>query len=73
AWAAESHRRAAAASDGPFFDEIVPIEVPQRRGSPVTVDRDEGMRPDSTPESLATLKASFSADGTITAGNASQI
>lgn len=72
-WAAASHQRAASASQGAFIDEIVPVEVAQRRGDPVTVDRDEGIRPDSTAETLGALKASFSADGTITAGNASQI
>ena len=72
-WAAASHQRAASASQGAFIDEIVPVEVAQRRGDPVTVDRDEGIRPDSTAETLGTLKASFSAEGTITAGNASQI
>jgi acetyl-CoA C-acetyltransferase len=73
-WAAASHVRAAAATDdGVFAEEIVPVEVPQRRGDPVTVDRDEGIRPDSTPESLGGLRAAFSKDGTITAGNASQI
>jgi acetyl-CoA C-acetyltransferase len=72
-WAAASHQRAAAASQGAFIDEIVPVEVPRPRGDPVTVDRDEGIRPDSTAETLGALKASFSAEGTITAGNASQI
>ncbi len=72
-WAAASHQRAASASQGAFIDEIVPVEVAQRRGDPVTVDRDEGIRPDSTAETLGALKASFSAEGTITAGNASQI
>ena len=72
-WAAASHQRAAAAAVGVFSDEIVWVEVPQRRGDPVIVDRDEGIRPDSTPESLGVLKASFGVDGTITAGNASQI
>ncbi|MEE9228084.1 MAG: acetyl-CoA C-acyltransferase [Acidimicrobiia bacterium] len=72
-WAAASHQRAASASQGAFIDEIVPVEVPQQRGDPVIVDRDEGIRPDSTAETLGALKASSSADGTITAGNASQI
>jgi acetyl-CoA C-acetyltransferase len=73
-WAAASHTRAAAATDsGVFAVEIAPVEVPQRRGDPVTVDRDEGIRPDSTPESLGGLRAAFTKDGTITAGNASQI
>ena len=72
-WAAASHQRAASASESAFVDEIVPVDVPQRRGDPVTVDRDEGIRPDSTAESLGALKASFGVEGTITAGNASQI
>lgn len=74
AWAAESHLRAAAATEsGLFADEIVPVEVPQRKGGPLAVDRDEGIRPDVTPEALASLRAAFVDDGTITAGNASQI
>ena len=54
-------------------DEVVPVEVPQAKGAPVSVDRDEGIRPDTTPETLAGLRPAFRADGTITAGNASQI
>jgi acetyl-CoA C-acetyltransferase len=74
AWAARSHQRAAAAWDeGRFADEVVPVEVPQRKGDPVVVDRDEGIRADTTAESLAQLKPAFQADGTITAGNASQL
>jgi acetyl-CoA C-acetyltransferase len=74
ALAAASHERAAAAiKDGRFADEIVPVAVPQRKGDPVIVDTDEGVRPGTTPESLAGLKPAFAADGTITAGNASQI
>jgi acetyl-CoA C-acetyltransferase len=74
ALAAASHERAAAAiKDGRFADEIVPVAVPQRKGDPVIVDSDEGVRPGTTPESLAGLKPAFAADGTITAGNASQI
>ncbi len=73
-WAAASHTRAAEATEsGISAAEIVPVKVPQRRGDPVVVDRDEGIRPDSTPESLSGLRAAFSKDGTITAGNASQI
>ena len=72
--AVESHRRASlAASSGVFADEIVPVEVPQRRGSPVVVSTDEGIRPETTLESLAALRPAFSADGTITAGNASPL
>ncbi len=74
AFAAASHERAAAAiKDGRFTDEIVAVSVPQRRGDPVPVDTDEGVRPGTTTESLARLKPAFEADGTITAGNASQI
>jgi acetyl-CoA C-acetyltransferase len=73
-WAAESHARAILASDtGEFSTEIVPVTVPQRRGETTTVARDEGLRPGTTPESLAKLAPAFISDGTITAGNASQI
>jgi acetyl-CoA C-acetyltransferase len=72
AYAARSHHRAAAArAAGLFDDEIVPVEVPQRRGEPVTVIADEGVRPDSTAESLSKLRA-IMPGGTVTAGNASQ-
>ncbi|HXW45100.1 MAG TPA: acetyl-CoA C-acetyltransferase [Streptosporangiaceae bacterium] len=71
-YAAGSHQRAAAAwQAGAFDDEIVPVEVPQRRGEPVVVGRDEGVRPDSTPESLGKLRT-IMPGGTVTAGNASQ-
>jgi acetyl-CoA C-acetyltransferase len=74
AWAARSHRRAAEAWDaGRLAEEVVAVEVPQRRGDPVVFDRDEGIRRDSTPESLAALRPAFLEGGTITAGNASQI
>ncbi len=74
AWAARSHRRADAGwVSGALAEEVVAVEVPQRKGDPVVVQRDEGIRADSTPESLATLKPAFGQDGTITAGNASQI
>ncbi len=73
-WSAASHERAIAATEsGVFADEIVPVSVPQRRGDPVVVDRDEGMRPGTTAESLGRLRPAFSANGTVTAGNASQI
>lgn len=73
-WAARSHQRATSAwKDGAFEGEVVPVEVPQRHGVPVVVDQDEGIRPDSTPESLARLRPAFSPEGTITAGNASPI
>lgn len=72
AFAARSHQRAAAAwSTGVFDDEVVAVEVPQRKGEPVVFDRDEGVRPDSTPESLARLRA-LTPGGTVTAGNAAQ-
>jgi acetyl-CoA C-acetyltransferase len=71
AYAAESHRRAAAAIEaGAFTDEILAITIPQRKGAPIVVDRDEPVRADTTVESLARLKPAFKADGTVTAGNA---
>lgn len=74
AWAVRSHERAATAwKDGRFDDEVVAVEVPQRRGGPVTVASDEGVRADTTVQRLAGLRPAFSADGTITAGNASQV
>ncbi len=74
AWSARSHRRAADAWEaGRFDEEVVPVEVPQRKGDPVVVARDEGIRGDTTAESLAKLKPAFVKDGTITPGNASQI
>ncbi len=72
--AAKSHERAAAAiKDGRFDVEIVPVPVPQRKGDPVLVETDEGVRPGTTVESLAALKPAFDSAGNITAGNASQI
>ena len=74
AFAAASHEKAAnAVKEGWMQAEIAPVAVPQRRGDPITVDADEGVRPGTTPESLARLKAAFSEGGTVTAGNASQI
>jgi acetyl-CoA C-acetyltransferase len=74
AFAALSHERAARATkDGLLSEEIVVVPVPQRRGEPVLVEADEGIRPGTTVESLAALKPAFKAKGTITAGNASQI
>jgi acetyl-CoA C-acetyltransferase len=74
AWSARSHQRAAAAwADGRLAEEVVPVEIPQRKGDPVVVAADEGIRADSTAEALAKLKPAFKPDGTITAGNASQI
>jgi acetyl-CoA C-acetyltransferase len=72
--AAQSHERAAnAIKEGRFTDEITPVEVKQRKGDPIVVDTDEGVRPGTTSESLAGLKPAFAKDGSITAGNASQI
>jgi acetyl-CoA C-acetyltransferase len=72
AFSAESHRRAAAAWDsGRFRDEVVPVLVPQKKGEPVAFARDEGIRPESTAESLSKLKP-LAKGGTVTAGNASQ-
>jgi acetyl-CoA C-acetyltransferase len=74
AWAARSHRRAHDGwESGRLAEETTPVEIPQRKGEPVVVDRDEGVRPDTTPERLAALPPAFTKDGTITAGNASQI
>jgi acetyl-CoA C-acetyltransferase len=74
AFAAASHERAAsAAKEGRFADEIVSVQVPQRRGEPILADTDEGVRPGTTTESLAGLRPAFDKEGTITAGNASQI
>ncbi|MFG3441796.1 acetyl-CoA C-acetyltransferase [Nonomuraea sp. NPDC047897] len=71
---ARSHQLAAAATkNGVFEDEIVPVEIPQRRGEPVVVKEDEGVRGDTTVDTLARLRPAFAADGTITAGSASQI
>jgi acetyl-CoA C-acetyltransferase len=73
-FAATSHRRAAAAWDaGDFADEVIPVSVPQRRGEPVVVSRDEGIRADTTVEVLAKLPGAFRDGGTVTAGNASPI
>jgi acetyl-CoA C-acetyltransferase len=74
AFSAQSHQRAAAAAEaGVFADEIAPVSVPQRKGDPIIVSADEGIRADTTPASLAGLRPAFAKDGTITAGNASQI
>ena len=73
-FSARSHQRAAEAwKNGLFDDEVVPVEIPQRRGEPVVVSQDEGIRGDTTAESLGKLRPAFSKDGTITAGSASQI
>lgn len=74
AYAAESHRRAVQATlEGKFEQEILPFDLPLKKGSIVRIDKDEGPRADSTTESLARLKPVFAKDGTVTAGNASQI
>jgi acetyl-CoA C-acetyltransferase len=72
--AALSHQRAAAAQEAGLFEaEIVAVDVPQRRGEPVRVTKDEGVRPDTTVETLGGLRAAFAEGGSITAGNSSQI
>lgn len=74
AFSALSHERAAAAiKDGKFGEEIVAVSVPQRKGDPIIVDTDEGVRPETTAESLGKLRPAFDKAGTVTAGNASQI
>lgn len=73
-WAAASHERAANATKaGLFENEVVPVEVAQRRSDPLIVESDEGIRPATTVETLAKLRPAFAPDGTVTAGNASQI
>jgi acetyl-CoA C-acetyltransferase len=73
-FAAQSHQKAATAwKNGVFDEEVVPVEIPQRKGDPVVVSQDEGVRGDTTAESLGKLRPAFSKDGTITAGSASQI
>jgi acetyl-CoA C-acetyltransferase len=74
AFAAASHQRAAAAQkNGNFADEIVPVEIPQRKGDPIVIAEDEGIRPDATAESLGKLRPAFTRDGTITAASSSPI
>lgn len=73
-WSARSHERAADATKaGRLGEEITAIEVPQRKGDPLRIEEDEGIRPGTTTESLGKLRPAFAKDGTITAGNASQI
>ncbi|MET9960911.1 acetyl-CoA C-acetyltransferase [Streptomyces sp. NPDC006326] len=73
-FAAASHQRAAAAQkNGVFEAEITPVEIPQRKGEPVVFSQDEGIRPETTVESLGKLRPAFAKDGTITAGTSSQI
>ena len=70
-YAARSHQKAAAAvASGAFREEILPVSIPQRSGSPLIVDQDESIRPDTTAELLGGLKPAFKKDGTVTAGNA---
>jgi acetyl-CoA C-acetyltransferase len=74
AFSVQSHERATvAAKEGTFDDEIVPVSIPQRRGDPIVVTTDEGVRPGTTVESLGALRPAFAPDGTITAGSSSQI
>ena len=74
AFAAASHQNAARAwKDGLFDDEVVPVSIPQRNGDPVVVAQDDGIRADTTVQTLARLRPAFSGDGTLTAGSASQI
>jgi acetyl-CoA C-acetyltransferase len=74
AFSARSHQLAAKAwKDGLFDEEVVAVEIPQRKGDPIVFKEDEGIRADTTAESLARLRPAFSSDGTITAGSASQI
>jgi acetyl-CoA C-acetyltransferase len=71
AYAVESHRRAAAAADAGWFkDEMLPVSIPQKKGDPILMDRDEGIRSDTTVEVLGKLKPAFKEGGTVTAGNA---
>jgi acetyl-CoA C-acetyltransferase len=73
-FSARSHQRAAEAiKDGLLDDEVVAVQVPQRRGDPVTFEADEGVRPDTSAEVLSKLPAAFGSEGTITAGSSSQI
>jgi len=73
-FSARSHQRAAQAwKNGVFDEEVVPVEIPQRKGDPVVVAQDEGIRGETTAESLAGLRPAFAKDGTITAGSSSQI
>jgi len=73
-FAAQSHRKAAAAAAAGKFDrEIVPVEIPQRKGDPIVFRTDEGVRADSSADGLAKLRPAFAKDGSVTAGNASQI
>jgi acetyl-CoA C-acetyltransferase len=71
AYAADSHRKAAHATrEGWFKDEIVPVDIPQKKGAPIRFDRDEAIREDTSAQALAGLKPAFKKDGSVTAGNA---
>jgi acetyl-CoA C-acetyltransferase len=73
-WAARSHQLAQeATSNGQFATEITPVEVPQHKTDPIVISADEGIRPGTTTESMSSLRPAFTTNGTITAGNASQI
>ena len=73
-FAAASHAKAANATEAGFFkDEILPVSLPQKKGAPILMERDEAIRPDTTMESLSKLKPAFKQDGTVTAGNAAGI
>ncbi len=73
-FALESHQKAVTAHErGLFKDEIIPVEIPQRKGDPIVLDRDEGPRGDTTLEKLASLKPAFRKGGTVTAGNSSSL
>jgi acetyl-CoA C-acetyltransferase len=73
-FASWSHEKAAKATkEGYFKDEIIPIEIPQRKADPIIFDKDEGIRHDTSPEKMAKLKPFFKEDGVVTAGNASQL
>jgi acetyl-CoA C-acetyltransferase len=73
-FSAQSHQKAAVAwKNGVFDEEVVPVEIPQRKGDPILVKEDEGVRGDTTAESLGKLRPAFSKEGTITAGSSSQI
>ena len=70
-YAVESHRRAAAATaEGRFTAELLPVSIPQKKGAPIVIDRDESVRPETSMDTLGVLRPAFKQDGTVTAGNA---
>jgi acetyl-CoA C-acetyltransferase len=70
-YAVESHRRAAAATaEGRFTAELLPVSIPQKKGAPIVIDRDESVRPETSMGTLGALRPAFKQDGTVTAGNA---